>query len=242
MLVVDGEPAMRSMLRSALQSQGYEVLEAGGGREARALMVQERVDLCLIDPALSDLDGLGFIRELRAQHPAPIVVMSPRAQAWRQVHALDAGADEYLVKPVPMDVLHARLRALLRRSRRARPHAASRWQVGDVTLDLEGHTVHRGGEPLRLTGTQWRLLQALCRRAGEAVPAGQLLRAVWGPDHDAHRHYLRVYIHRLRQCLEPDPGQPVHLVSEPGVGYRLRAVPQGERVDHPDGRSAASGC
>lgn len=219
-LVVDDEPAIRDLLRATLQAEGYGVIEAATAREGATLAGNRRVDLFLIDLGLPDGDGVALIREIRGWTRRPILVLSARTLEQQKVDALDAGADDFVSKPFGVAELHARIRVALRH---AGPQASSGTTLvfGDVTIDLLARHVSRSGAPVRLTATQWRLLEVLARHAGRVVSSRQLLREVWGPGHGEQGHYLRIYVRQLRQKLEQDPTQPQFLQTEMGVGYRL---------------------
>lgn len=221
-LVVEDEPSIRLLLRATLRAEGYAVQEAESGREAEAMAQTRPPDLFIVDLGLPDCSGVELIRRLRRWCDKPIVVLSARMLEQQKVEALDAGADDYIVKPFGPRELHARLRVAQRRAARLQePHAAPMLQLGDVRIDLDRCQVTRLGEVVSLTATQWRLLEVLARRAGRLVSARQLLSEVWGPVHTEQSHYLRIYVRQLRQRLEREPSQPRYLITEPGLGYRL---------------------
>jgi two-component system KDP operon response regulator KdpE len=224
-LVVEDEPASRRLLAAALQAVGYAVHEAASVREGETLAGSRRIDLYLIDLGLPDLDGTALIRSLRRWTQRPVIVVSGRTQEAEKVAALDAGADDYLTKPVGIAELQARARAVLRRVSQRPDSGASVVQCGALRIDLLNKAVWRNGEPVPLAGTQWRLLDVLARQAGRTVPAQQLLHEVWGPRHADQGHYLRIYVRQLRQRLEDDPARPRLLLTETGVGYRLAVEP-----------------
>lgn len=221
-LVVDDEPAIRDLLAATLQAAGHAVLLAADVREGLALARNRRIDLFLIDLGLPDGDGVTLIRQIRGWTERPILVLSARIHEAQKVEALDAGADDFISKPFGVAELHARIRVALRRFPLAEGAARLRCS-GGVEIDLAARAVRRDGAGVRLTATQWRLLEVLARHAGKVVSSGQLLREVWGPSHVEHGHYLRIYIMQLRQKLERDPTQPAFLLTEPGLGYRLLA-------------------
>lgn len=220
LLVVDDETAIRDMLRTTLAAEGYAVQEAASLREGLALAGNRRIDVFLIDLGLPDGDGIRLIRAIREWTTRPILVLSARSQETQKVEALDAGADDYLVKPFGVQELHARIRVALRLAARTGDQQAP-LVVGPWQIDLGERSVVRDGERLRLSATQWRLLEVLAKQAGRVVSSRQLLREVWGPGHAEQGHYLRIYIRQLRQKLESDPTRPALLLTEPGVGYRL---------------------
>lgn len=220
LLVVDDEAAIRDMLRTTLTAEGYAVQEAASLREGLALAGNRRIDVFLIDLGLPDGDGIRLIRAIREWTNRPILVLSARSLESQKVEALDAGADDFLVKPFGVQELHARIRVALRLAARTGEQQAP-LLVGPWQIDLTERSVVREGERLRLSATQWRLLEVLAKQAGRVVSSRQLLREVWGPGHAEQGHYLRIYIRQLRQKLETDPTRPVHLLTEIGVGYRL---------------------
>lgn len=224
LLVVDDEATIRDMLRTTLTAEGYAVQEAASLREGLALAGNRRIDIFLIDLGLPDGDGIRLIRAIREWTNRPILVLSARSQEAQKVEALDAGADDYLVKPFGVQELHARIRVALRLAARTgdqqEPLLVGPWQI-----DLTERSVVREGERLRLSATQWRLLEVLAKQAGRVVSSRQLLREVWGPGHAEQGHYLRIYIRQLRQKLEADPTRPIHLLTEVGIGYRLMPGP-----------------
>jgi two-component system KDP operon response regulator KdpE len=220
-LVVEDDEPIRRLLTTTLEAEGYTAYGAGTAREGETLAGNRRVDLFLIDLGLPDCDGVALIRQLRTWTRRPIIVLSARSQEAQKVEALDAGADDYLSKPFGVAELHARLRVALRHAAQTTLAGASLLQLGDLSIDLAARSIHRGGEPVRLTATQWRLLEVLARHAGRVVTSQQLLREVWGPSHAEQRHYLRIYVRQLRQKLEAAPERPLHLLTETGVGYRL---------------------
>lgn len=220
-LVVEDELSIRRLLRTTLEAEGYTVHEAATAREGETLAGNRRVDLLLIDLGLPDDDGVALIRRLRTWTRRPIIVLSARSQESQKVQALDAGADDFLGKPFGVAELHARLRVALRHAAQSTLAGASVLRIGAVAIDLAAKTVTRDGSPLRLTATQWRLLEVLARQAGRVVTSQQLLREVWGPHHTEQGHYLRIYVRQLRQRIEADPSRPAFLMTEPGIGYRL---------------------
>lgn len=220
-LLVEDEEPIRRFLVTTLEAEGYEVFEAATAREGEALAGNRRIDVFLIDLGLPDRDGVELIRQLRSWTQRPILVLSARSQERQKVDALDAGADDYLSKPFGVDELHARLRVALRHAAQTTRAGEATVNIGDVRIDLETKTVHRAGVLVRLTATEWRLLEALAKRADRVVTSRQLLLEVWGPGHTEQGHYLRIYIRQLRQKLETHPAKPVLLLTETSVGYRL---------------------
>ena len=219
-LVVDDEPAMVRALRINLRVRKYDVTTAATGQEALTEAGRRPPDAVILDLGLPDLDGIEVIRRLRGWSRVPVIVLSGRAGPGDKIAALDAGADDYVTKPFSMDELLARLRAALRRDDAAPPPA--RVRIGAYEIDLAAHTVH--GEPaaVRLTPTQWRLLEILLRHPGQLVATQRLLTGIWGPGHERSAHYLRFHMSGLRRKLEADPSRPRHLLTEPGMGYRYQ--------------------
>lgn len=225
-LVVEDEAPIRQLLRTTLEAEGHVVHEAQDARQGRTLAGNRRIDLYLIDLGLPDADGLTLIRHLRSWTQRPILVLSARTEEQQKVQALDAGADDFVTKPFGVAELHARLRVALRHARQTGHSGASTLRLGRCRIDLGAKTLHIDSAPARLTATQWRLLEVLCRHAGRVVTSQHLLREVWGPGHGDHAHYLRIYVRQLRQRLEADPAHPVYLITETGIGYRLSVDPE----------------
>ncbi|WP_374615686.1 response regulator [Thauera aminoaromatica] len=223
-LLVEDEAGIRRFVRAALESEGCTVREAAALERGRIELASRRPDLLVLDLGLPDGDGTALLAELRGWSGMPVLVLSARSDETDKVAALDAGADDYLAKPFGVAELLARVRALLRRALRP-PQAAACIAFGDVELDLEQRRVTRGGAPVHLTPIEFRLLGLLATAAGRVVTQRQLLTGAWGPNHVEHAHYLRVYMAGLRRKLEPDPRLPVHILTEPGVGYRLVPEP-----------------
>jgi two-component system KDP operon response regulator KdpE len=227
-LVVDDEASIRDLLRMTLEAEGYGVHEAATMRDGLTLAGNRRIDLFLLDLGLPDGDGVTLVRQIRSWTQRPILVLSARTQESQKVDALDAGADDYVTKPFGVAELHARIRVALRHAGAGAGAVAvedTRLSLGAVTVDLVARSVSRDGQLVRLTATQWRLLEVLARHVGRVVTTRQLLREVWGPGHAEQAHYLRIYVHQLRQKLEDDPSRPVFLLTETGVGYRLLLDP-----------------
>jgi two-component system, OmpR family, KDP operon response regulator KdpE len=222
-LIVDDEPQIRRFLRTSLSAHGYRVLEASCGREAIALTATERPELVLLDLGLPDMDGLEVIHRLREWSTVPIIVVSVRGQEAEKIAALDGGADDYVTKPFGMGELLARLRTALRHRLQAEVEEPV-FRTGGLTVDLLRRVVTVDGQEVKLTPKEYDLLRLLVAHAGKVITHQQLLREVWGPGSVYETHYLRVYIGQLRQKLEPDPAQPRYILTEPGVGYRLRLV------------------
>jgi two-component system, OmpR family, KDP operon response regulator KdpE len=222
-LIVEDESPIRQLLHTTLRAEGYAVHEAGTAREGEAIAHHRPIDIFLVDLGLPDDDGVALILRLRTWTRRPIIVLSARAQEHDKVKALDAGADDFLGKPFGVAELHARLRVARRNLLVAGQDGRTRLKLGGVEVDLKAKTITRAGQALRLTATQWRVLEALGRHAGSVVTSGQLLREVWGPGHAEQGHYLRIYVRQLRQKLEAEPARPVYLQTDTGIGYRLLA-------------------
>ena len=220
-LVVDDDPALARALSINLRARGYDVDVAGTGGAALRLAAARPPDVVVLDLGLPDMDGTEVVAGLHGWSDAPIIVLSARTGQADKVAALDAGADDYVVKPFGMDELLARLRAAERR-RGARPGTDAVVVTTAFTVDLAARSVTRDGRPVRLTPTEWHLLEVLARHAGRLVGQRELLREVWGPAYDTQTHYLRVYVGALRRKLELVPSRPVHLLTEAGMGYRLQ--------------------
>jgi two-component system KDP operon response regulator KdpE len=221
-LVVDDEPSLGKALVINLRARGYDVDLVMDGRSALDRAARGHPDVVVLDLGLPDLDGIEVIAGIRGWSAVPIIVLSARSTSDEKVDALDAGADDYLTKPFAMSELLARVRAAVRRaSVPAAAEANPVVQTAAFTIDLARRTVTRDGVQVRLTPTEWSLLETLTRNAGRLVPQRQLLHEVWGPGYEKETHYLRVYLAQLRRKLEPDPSHPVHLITEPGMGYRL---------------------
>jgi two-component system KDP operon response regulator KdpE len=220
-LVVEDEPQLVRFLRATLPPHGYRVVDAPTAADGLREAASRTPDVVLLDLGLPDLDGVEVVRRIREWSAMPIVVVSARGQERDKVEALDAGADDYLTKPFGTDELLARMRAALRRSVRSeeqRPVV----EAGSLRIDLAARVVQRGGEEVRLTRTEYRLVAALAQHPGKVLTHRQLLREVWGPNAELETPYLRVYMAQLRHKLEDDPARPRHLLTETGVGYRLK--------------------
>jgi two-component system KDP operon response regulator KdpE len=218
-LVVDDEPQIVRALVINLRARKYEVDAAPDGATALRLAAERHPDVVLLDLGLPDMDGVDVIAGLRGWTRVPIIVLSARHASGEKVEALDAGADDYVTKPFAMDELLARLRAAFRRADPG-PGAAV-LETASFSVDLAAKKVVRDGADVRLTPTEWHLLEVLTRNAGRLITQRQLLQEVWGPSYGTETNYLRVYMAQLRRKLEPDPTRPRHLITEPGMGYRF---------------------
>lgn len=221
-LVIEDEPAIRAVLRVLLEEENYRVIEAGSAARGEIEARSHKPDLVLIDLGLPDEDGVAVIRRLRQWSPVPIVVLSARTMESQKVAALDAGADDYVTKPFGAPELLARVRAGLRRSSRG-TDALPELTLGEVQIDLARRAAIGSAGAIHFTPLEYRVLECLARQAGMIVTSRQLLREAWGPDRVGDSGALRVCVKGLRDKLEPDPRRPRFLVTEAGIGYRLRA-------------------
>ena len=226
-LVIEDEPAIRAVLRVLLEEENYRVIEAASAGRGEIEARSHKPDLLLIDLGLPDEDGVVLIRRLREWSPVPIVVLSARTMEIQKVAALDAGADDYVTKPFGAPELLARIRAGLRRSSRG-ADALPALTLGRMQIDLARRAASGPTGAIHLTPLEYRVLECLARQAGMIVTSRQLLREAWGPDRVGDSGALRVCVKGLRDKLEPDPRRPQFLVTEPGVGYRLRATESDE--------------
>jgi two-component system KDP operon response regulator KdpE len=218
-LVVDDEPQILRGLRTNLRARGYDVDTAPDGERALEVAAREHPDVVILDLGLPGIDGVEVIRGLRAWTQIPIIILSARDQERDKVEALDAGADDYVSKPFGMDELLARLRAA---ERRAAPAAGSAVvTTDDFGVDLAAKRVNTADGDIRLTPTEWHLVEILVRNPGKLVSQRQLLQDVWGPQYLEETNYLRVYMAQIRRKLEPDPARPRYFITEPGMGYRF---------------------
>jgi two-component system KDP operon response regulator KdpE len=219
-LVVDDEQAIRRFLHTSLTANGYLVFEAKTGSEAIAAVISHRPDIIILDLGLPDMEGVEVTRRLREWTQIPIIILSVQDQEANKIAALDAGADDYLTKPFGVGELLARMRVAVRRA--TSPEAEPVFTSGDLTVDLSHRRVTAGGQELQLTPTEYDLLRILVSHAGKVLTHQQLLRQVWGRGYEEEAHLLRVNISNLRRKLEQDPARPRHIITEPGVGYRLQ--------------------
>lgn len=220
-LVVEDDGELSSVLRTLLESHGYRVVDAGTGARGLIEARSHRPDLIVCDLGLPDMDGASLIRSIRVHSTVPILVLSARTMEAEKIHALDAGADDYVTKPFSAPELLARVRASLRRTSRS-GDSPPLLHLGAITVNLAARTTHGSEGALHLTPLEYRVLECLARRAGMIVTQQQLIREAWGAERVGDTQGLRSYIKTLRQKLEPDPGRPRYLVTEAGIGYRLR--------------------
>ena len=222
-LVVEDEPEMRKFIRATLASRGYRLLEAERAIEGVQSLTSHNPDLVLLDLGLPDGDGIDLTRQLREWTRVPIIVLSARGREDDKVAALDAGADDYLTKPFGVNELLARMRVALRHAEASRGGTEVRaYEFGDLRIDLVRREVFRGEEEVHLTPIEYKLLVLFARHAGKVLTHRQILKEVWGPAYAAQTHYVRVHMAELRKKVEANASRPKLLVTEPGVGYRLR--------------------
>ncbi|MDX2052117.1 MAG: response regulator [Polyangiaceae bacterium] len=224
-VVIEDEAQMRRFLRASLSSNGYRVIEAETGQDGLNLVAAHSPDLILLDLGLPDLDGLVVTERLREWSKTPIIVISARGREEDKIHALDLGADDYLTKPFGVGELLARIRVALRHAV-AGADGSSLFTVGELKVDLNRRQVFCDEKEVHLTPIEYRILAMLVKHSGKVITHRQLLREVWGPNFGDQTQYLRVYMGQLRHKLEREPSRPRYLVTEPGVGYRLR-----DRID-----------
>ena len=219
-LVVDDETSIRRYLRAALSAQGFAIYEAANGQEAINAVVSNHPDLIILDLGLPDFDGIEVTRRLREWSQTPIIILSVREAENDKIAALDAGADDYLTKPFSTGELMARMRVALRRMTSSLDEPVL--QVDDLKMDTSRRLVTVGEDQIPLTPTEYEILRLLLQNAGKVLTHRQLLRQVWGTVYESEMHILRVNISNLRRKIEPDPSRPHYLLTEPGVGYRIR--------------------
>jgi two-component system, OmpR family, KDP operon response regulator KdpE len=221
-LIIEDELQIRRFLRTSLAAHGYALLEASTGQEGVEQAAQLRPDGIILDLGLPDMDGLEVLRRIRSWSSVPVVILTARGQEQDKITLLDAGADDYLTKPFGVGELLARIRATVRRTVAMPATQAPITVVGDFRVDMVHRQVFRADAEIHLTPIEYKLLVALVRNLGRVVTQRQLLQEVWGPEYIDSPHYLRIYMQHLRHKLEADPARPRFLLTEPGVGYRLR--------------------
>jgi two-component system KDP operon response regulator KdpE len=221
-LVVDDEPQIRRVMKSALTAEGYEVHDARTGEEALDELRNDRYDLVLLDMNMPGMDGLETCRTIRASSEIAVIMLTVRRAEEDKIAALDAGADDYVTKPFSMPELLARIRASLRRVPLTVESSAGRVVVGELDINVAARRLMARGKEVKLTPKEFDLLLYLVSNANVSIPHGKLLQAVWGPDYGGEVEYLRTFVNRLRKKIEADPGNPQHLLTEPWVGYRFQ--------------------
>ncbi len=221
-LVVDDEPATLKYVGTNLRARGYDVFTASDGLQGIEVAQHTTLDLVLLDLMMPGMDGFQVCQKLREWSEVPIVILSARGQERDKVRALDIGADDYLTKPFGVEELLARVRAVLRRSQAASQGSNQTMEMGRIVVDFDGRRVTANGEPVHLTPTEFNLLAHLVRNAGKVLSHRAILQTVWGPEYGQENDYLWAYVRRLRRKIEPDPENPVYLITEAGVGYSFR--------------------
>ncbi|MHB8861609.1 MAG: response regulator [Pirellulaceae bacterium] len=219
-LIIEDEQPIRRFLRASLTGESYRIAEASTGEEGLRLAVQQPPDLVILDLGLPDLDGQEVLRRLRGWFTAPIIVLTARDQEQQKVEALDAGADDYVTKPFGMGELLARMRTALRHASRTTTDSSC-VSLGELRVDFAARLVYRADHEVHLTPLEYKLFATLLKHSGKVLTHRFLLREVWGPQNSEETHYVRVFVASLRRKLEADPARPRHLLTEPGVGYRL---------------------
>jgi two-component system KDP operon response regulator KdpE len=222
LLVIDDEPQVRRFLRSSLSPADYKLLEAATGGAGIAAIASHHPDVVLLDLGLPDIDGVEVTRRLREWTTTPIIILSARGQDEDKIAALDAGADDYLIKPFSLPELLARIRVAARHAELRSEREGPVFTIGELKIHFANRVVTLGSDEVRLTPIEYKLLTTLARKAGRVLTYQQLLKEVWGPRYATQKQYLHVYMGHLRNKLEGDPARPRFLVTEPGVGYRLK--------------------
>jgi two-component system, OmpR family, KDP operon response regulator KdpE len=218
-LVIDDEPQIRRFLKVALTAHGFEMIEASLGQDGLNEAVMSKPDLIILDMGLPDMDGLEILKKLREWSLVPVIILSVREQESTKIAMLDAGAEDYVTKPFGMGELLARIRAALRRSSKEAEEPIL--ELGDLRIDRAKRIVTVDEHPIKLTPTEYNLIKTLGSNPGRVFTNTQLLKVIWGPTYEHETHYLRVFIGQLRRKIEKNPSEPIHLITEPGVGYRL---------------------
>lgn len=223
-VIIEDDPPIRRFLRTGLGTQGFEVHEADSGQRGLVEAGVRKPDLVILDLGLPDMDGVEVVKAIREWSAMPIIILSARSAEQTKIEALDAGADDYLTKPFGLGELLARIRVAMRHSTGGRGNSNEQVvAVGDkILIDLENRWVRVDGQEVHLTPIQYRLLAVLVKHGGKVLTHRQILNEVWGPSHGENAHYLRIYMSQLRQKLEADPTKPRYLLTESGVGYRLK--------------------
>lgn len=223
-VLIEDEPPIRRVLRLALTDHGFAFKEASSGRDGLALVAASNPDIVILDLGLPDMDGLSVTKELRSWSNVPLIVLSARGKEQDKIEVLDAGADDYLTKPFGIAELMARIRVAQRHSSLSNQATTAVYTFGEICVDQPKREVKVAGETVHLTPNEYKLLSILIKHAGKVITHTVLLREVWGAAYQSETHYLRVYMAQLRRKLECDPAHPKHLITEPGIGYRLQMV------------------
>ena len=240
-LVADDEPRITKLVAIALSEEGFRVVTAGGGHEAIAAAEEDRPDIVLLDIVMPDLDGIEVMRELQQRQPVPVILLTARGSTSDKAKGLDLGADDYIAKPFHPDELAARVRAVLLRAAGVAPQQGI-LRFDDVEIDLERRMVHKNGQLVHLSRTEWLLLQHLAANAGKVVVHSELLTKVWGPEYRDDVQYLRVWISRVRRKLGSEPGDMGRIKTFQGIGYLLDVEPPTEPVEAVDVEAEAGGA
>jgi two-component system KDP operon response regulator KdpE len=219
-LVIDDEPQMRRLLTVAFEAVGYRVATAATAQQGLAAAAQRRHEVILLDLTLPDTGGLSVLKQIREWTQTPVIILTAEDSEPQKIEALDSGADDYVTKPFKTGELLARMRAVMRRSGQGKAEEPV-LHFGELTVDLAARRVARNRRPVKLTATEYAMLRLFAQHAGKVLTHRHILREVWGPEHEMETHYLRVYVTRLREKLEPNPDAPALLLTEPGVGYRF---------------------
>jgi two-component system KDP operon response regulator KdpE len=218
-LVIDDEPQIRRFLKVALTAHGFEMIEASLGQDGLNEAVMSKPELIILDMGLPDMDGLEVLKRLREWSEVPVIILSVKEQESTKIAMLDAGAEDYVTKPFGMGELLARIRVALRHSSKETEEPLI--ELGDLLIDRAKRLVTVEGHPIKLTPTEYNLLKTLGSNPGRVFTNTQLLKVIWGPNYEHETHYLRVFVGQLRRKIEKNPSEPIHLITEPGVGYRL---------------------
>jgi len=221
-LVIDDEPQIQRLLATVLEANRYRVTTANSGREGLSTISKQRHDLIILDLGLPDITGLAVLKQIREWTQAPVVILTVQDSEAEKIEALDCGADDYVTKPFSSGELLARLRAAVRRADRGKADEPL-LRFGNITVNLAARLVTRENLAVKLTSTEYALLRLFVQHAGNVLTHKQVLREVWGPEHEQKTQYLRVYVQRLRDKLEPNPNSPVYFLTESGIGYRFSA-------------------
>lgn len=219
-ILIEDDSQIRHFVKGALEGEGWRIFDTETGQRGLIEAGSRKPDLLVVDLGLPDMDGVDVVRDFRNWSTVPILILSARSAEQEKILALDAGADDYLTKPFDIGELLARVRAVTRR-RLQGADASPKLNFGEVEVDFSRHNVTRNGEAVHLTPIEYRLLGALLSNTGKIMSHRRLMQEVWGPNHTESAHYLRIYMSHLRQKLEIDPAQPVHLLTETGIGYRF---------------------
>ncbi len=228
-LVIEDDPTLARALLINLRARGFDAHTAATGGAGLSVLTHVQPDVVVLDLGLPDMEGADVLEAVRRWNKVPVIVLSARAESAEKVKLLSLGADDYVTKPFGIDELVARIVAAARRGAMiAEPRLSPTFTTADFTIDLASGIVSRNGAAVRVTPTEWRILQTLVQHAGELVTRADLLRTVWGEGYEREGHYLRVYVSQLRHKIEPVPAAPRYLITEPGIGYRLQQVPSGD--------------